>query len=790
VKRLYRGLTVGLLFSAILASAIALADGPGPATIGAFQALIQFFKLPIQVNNPVAGQALIVNPTGTAWVNGAGGGGGGGVTSISATLPLSASASTGAVNLSIVDPLTVQYGGTGLSSYTTGDLLTASSSSALAQLHDVALGSVLASQGVGVEPAYVSIGSITSGVTLSQVLANGNTTGTKNMVFTTGTGLAFNSGSPSANTISFANGGGSVVQIKGPTDQELNIESSASTSLGLNGAQIIFSTTAGLATSQIFDGFDNSVLAATGSALATTATDGFTYLPFCAGTPTGTPAHLASVYAGAIPLVVDTSGTPALYGYIGGAWTSLTGSGGGALTLNQVLTNGNTTSGKNIVLSGGDDAIIFSGGSNSITNNSNATRIVIGDAYAAGIVLLSTAGASPYSVTIGGSGLSNPTTWNCSGINDFGVQPYVTFAPNWRDGGAATTVVPQALVINPTANFTGASTGHYEALTINVVETNLPSGTADYLVRGQTGTSGGNDVFLVDRGGNISFAETVVGGTGTQVASRLSWSSTSSASGSVDTSFSRFTAGLACSFTSGTISYANLGGLGGQYVNAYSTTLDIVKAQLYGGAGGSGTGLSLGSDSKVSWATGTDATGSIDLALTRVSANLLGVGTTTTTGDVTGSMKFTNLSLVGSVPLFKNVSTAGFGVPATYAAANITAQTAAASIASYGGPVGADGTFEVSASVNVTAATAISTSVQVTYTDASNTARTTVLPVQLSGGTGGTFLTNGLIITTGDYSTPVVTIRCHVGTTITVQTSAGTFSGVTYSAAGTIKQIS
>jgi hypothetical protein len=48
------------------------------------------------------------------------------------------------------------YGGTGLSSYTTGDLLYASSSTAVGKLSDVATGSVLVSGGVGVAPAWSS----------------------------------------------------------------------------------------------------------------------------------------------------------------------------------------------------------------------------------------------------------------------------------------------------------------------------------------------------------------------------------------------------------------------------------------------------------------------------------------------------------------------------------------------------------------------------------------------------------------------------------------------------------
>jgi hypothetical protein len=55
------------------------------------------------------------------------------------------------------------------------------------------------------------------------------------------------------------------------------------------------------------------------AALATTATDGFGYLPTCAGTPTGVP----TTFTGRAPAVVDTTGSK-LWVYIGGAWKSAT----------------------------------------------------------------------------------------------------------------------------------------------------------------------------------------------------------------------------------------------------------------------------------------------------------------------------------------------------------------------------------------------------------------------------------------------------------------------------------
>lgn len=63
-------------------------------------------------------------------------------------------------------------------------------------------------------------------------------------------------------------------------------------------------------------GAGHVVLNGSGSALATTATGGYTCLPTCAGTPTGVPANIPT---GTVPMVVDTTGSK-LWLYIGGTW--------------------------------------------------------------------------------------------------------------------------------------------------------------------------------------------------------------------------------------------------------------------------------------------------------------------------------------------------------------------------------------------------------------------------------------------------------------------------------------
>jgi hypothetical protein len=101
------------------------------------------------------------------------------------------------------------YGGTGLTSYTTGDLLYASGSTTLASLADVATGNALISGGVGANPSYGKIG-LTTHVSGTLPIANGGTNGTAvpaagALAYGTGTEYAFTAAGTS-NQILISNG--------------------------------------------------------------------------------------------------------------------------------------------------------------------------------------------------------------------------------------------------------------------------------------------------------------------------------------------------------------------------------------------------------------------------------------------------------------------------------------------------------------------------------------------------------------------------------------------------------
>lgn len=144
---------------------------------------------------------------------------------------------------------------------------------------------------------------------------------------------------------------------------------------------------------------------------------------------------------------------------------------------------------------------------------------------------------------------------------------------------------------------------------------------------------------------------------------------------------------------------------------------------------------------------------------------------------------FSNSGLLNK---YNSVATVGWGVPAIYGRGRSTAQTTAvASVATY--TVGAaDGSFIVSANVNVTTSSAENFTVTVAYTDETNTARTLTLNFSLVTGTIGTAITfgNGAV----PYEGIPMHIRCKASTAITIATT-GTFTGATYNVEGLISQI-
>lgn len=201
---------------------------------------------------------------------------------------------------------------------------------------------------------------------------------------------------------------------------------------------------------------------------------------------------------------------------------------------------------------------------------------------------------------------------------------------------------------------------------------------------------------------------------------------------------------------------------------------------------GSASAVVVKNNTNFAW-TGTTGILQVKLANgsdTGVVLNLLNAGS----GDyIRGDSNF-RLAKSGKTTIYATVTTAGWGQPAIYGSGRAEAQTARSSaLATY--TVGAaDGSFEVSGNVNVTASATHSFSLDVVYTDETNASRTLVLPMaQLAG----SFVTTGLITNvtgTGPYESPIMHIRCKAATSITIRPNAGTYTSVTYNAEGLIKQ--
>ena len=161
--------------------------------------------------------------------------------------------------------IAVAYGGTGLTSYTTGDLLYASGSTTLASLADVATGNALISGGVGANPSYGKIG-LTTHVSGTLPIANGGTNGTAvptagALAYGTGTEYAFTAAGTS-NQILISNG----TSAPSWSNQSSLAVGSATNLAGGAASQIPYQTGSG-ATAFLANGTAGQVLVSAGASV-------------------------------------------------------------------------------------------------------------------------------------------------------------------------------------------------------------------------------------------------------------------------------------------------------------------------------------------------------------------------------------------------------------------------------------------------------------------------------------------------------------------------------------------
>jgi hypothetical protein len=135
----------------------------------------------------------------------------GGVTSFSGNSTGLTPSTPTAGAISLAGTLVAVNGGTGQASYAVGDLLYASTTTALSKLADVATGNALISGGVGVAPAYGKIG-LTTHVSGTLPVANGGTNSTATptaggVAYGTGTAYAVNTAGTSGQVLTSAGAG-------------------------------------------------------------------------------------------------------------------------------------------------------------------------------------------------------------------------------------------------------------------------------------------------------------------------------------------------------------------------------------------------------------------------------------------------------------------------------------------------------------------------------------------------------------------------------------------------------
>lgn len=245
----------------------------------------------------------------------------------------------------------------------------------------------------------------------------------------------------------------------------------------------------------------------------------------------------------------------------------------------------------------------------------------------------------------------------------------------------------------------------------------------------------------------------------------FSFSSTTDPTAAADTFFVRIAANTA-------------GMQNGSATQSFRIFLDATNYLQLGVAGVVGLASSSGTD--INFFPG----GTAKWVMTTAGAFNGVAGTTITAGAaITGG----TLVSTGKLTSYNGVTTAGWGLAAVQSAATpLTAQVAAvASVTAY--TVGAaDGSFDVSANVNVTASATHAFGVVITYTDETNTPRSLTLPMAQLAGTFVASITN--VTGAGPYEGATVTVRAKAATAITV-TTAGTFTSVTYNVSGTIKQV-
>jgi len=278
-------------------------------------------------------------------------------TSLSGLTP--STATTGVVTLA--GTLGPTSGGTGLTTYTTGDIIYASATNTLSALADVATGNALISGGVGVAPSWGKIG-LTTHVSGTLPVANGgtgqttytdgqlligNTTGNTltKATLTAGTGIGITNGNGS---ITIANTGGTVTSVAAltlgttGTDLSSTVANSTTTPVITLNVPTASATNRGALSSTDWTTFNNK---GNGTVTSVSWTGGIVSV----ATATTTPAFTIAGTSGGIPYFSSAStwassaalaANALVIGGGAGVAPSTTTTGTGVLTALGVAANG------------------------------------------------------------------------------------------------------------------------------------------------------------------------------------------------------------------------------------------------------------------------------------------------------------------------------------------------------------------------------------------------------------------------------------------------------------------
>ena len=332
---------------------------------------------------------------------------------------------------------------------------------------------------------------------------------------------------------------------------------------------------------------------------------------------------------------------------------------------------------------------------------------------------------------------------------------------SFSDGGAASSGSMHTLRINGSGVYTGASTGRFEVLTLTTNTITPPAGP-NYLLR--TLTTGVVDVFSLMIGGGIG-----IGNATPTTAGQVQWGT---ALGSIpqllgpsDQPF-RVESGTGQALWLRSASNANV------IADAYGT--GVVSFQIAGmGQWRVDNSGDLTADMDNADDVGAAAGNRPRTVYAGTSFNVAGKGI---------------LGPLGTFTIYRDTATDGAGVVAVREVGRLTDQAAAvAAVTTYTTPA-ADGSYEITANVQVTSSTTHDFSVIATYTDETGTERVTTLVFQWLNGTTTSVISNAAF-GVGPYPSVPLPIRAKASTTITVATT-GMFTAVNYHVEAAIKEVS